>query len=212
MYQLKTIKSDITKITNVQAIVNAANNSLLGGGGVDGAIHRAAGPGLLAECRTLHGCETGQAKITKAYNLPCDYVIHTVGPVWRGGGNREEELLASCYFHSMQVALEHGIRSIAFPSISTGVYRFPVKLAASIAVKTVVKFLKDNPDSFDIVEWVLFDLATENAYETEYHQVESAGELGVGNLSRMWRRREISGEQKGESELLPGLSGAGRIL
>ena len=167
MYQLKTVKGDITKITNVQAIVNAANNSLLGGGGVDGAIHRAAGPELLAECRTLYGCETGQAKITKAYNLPCDYVIHTVGPIWRGGGNKEEELLASCYFYSMQIALEHGIRSIAFPSISTGVYRFPVKLAASIAVKTVIRFLENNPDSFDIVEWVLFDSATEGIYEAE---------------------------------------------
>lgn len=167
MYPLKTIKGDITKITDVQAIVNAANNSLLGGGGVDGAIHRAAGPALLAECRTLHGCETGQAKITKAYNLPCEYVIHTVGPIWKGGGNREEELLAGCYFHSLQTAREHGIRTIAFPSISTGAYRFPVKLAANIAVKTVSRFLNDNPDSFDLVEWVLFDSATENVYETE---------------------------------------------
>ena len=167
MYLIKTVKGDITKITDVQAIVNAANNSLLGGGGVDGAIHRAAGPELLAECRNLHGCETGQAKITKAYNLPCDYVIHTVGPIWNGGRSMEEELLASCYFHSMQVALEHGIRSIAFPSISTGVYRFPVEFAAKIAVKTVSRFLEDNENSFDHVEWVLFDSATESVYEKE---------------------------------------------
>ena len=135
------------------------------------AIHRAAGPELLVECRTLHGCETGEAKITKAYNLPCDYVIHTVGPIWNGGRNREEELLANCYFNSMKLAMDNGIRSIAFPSISTGVYSFPVELAAKIAVHTVNRFLQDNLDSLDLVEWVLFDTHTESVYEAEVDQL-----------------------------------------
>ena len=167
MYSIKTVKGDITKITDVQAIVNAANNSLIGGGCFDGAIHRAAGPEILAECRTLHGCETGEAKITRAYNLPCDYVIHTVGPIWYGGNNDEDKLLASCYYNSMKIAVENGIRTIAFPSISTGVYCFPVERAAKIAVDTVHSFLQENPDSFDLVEWVLFNDQAASAYETE---------------------------------------------
>jgi len=167
MYLIKTVRGDITKVQDVQAIVNAANSSLLGGGGVDGAIHRAAGPELLFECRMLGGCKTGQAKLTKGYNLPCDYIIHTVGPVWNGGKKGEGELLASCYYNSMQLALDNGIRRIAFPSISTGIYHFPVELAAKIAVPTVAGFLKENEDKFDLVEWVLFDENTEKTYEAE---------------------------------------------
>lgn len=164
---IKTVRGDITKIKDVTAIVNAANTSLLGGGGVDGAIHRAAGPGLLEECRMLHGCKTGQAKITKAYNLPCEYVIHTVGPVWNGGTKGERELLGGCYYNSLKLAMENHIRTVAFPSISTGIYHFPVDLAAEIAVKTVAEVLKENPQAFDLVEWVLFDEHTERVYENE---------------------------------------------
>jgi len=162
---LKTVLGDITKIDYVDAIVNAANSSLLGGGGVDGAIHRAAGKQLLAECITLHGCKTGEAKITKAYKLPCKYVIHTVGPVWRGGDHREAELLAGCYYHSLTLAVENNIRTIAFPSIATGVYHFPVDKASKIATDTVRKFLEDNPGKLDYVLWVLFDETTEKVYK-----------------------------------------------
>lgn len=163
--RIQTVQGDITKQTDVQAIVNAANTSLLGGGGVDGAIHRAAGSELLAECKTLHGCHTGEAKITKAYNLPCEYVIHTVGPIYRGGKYEEAELLANAYRNSMQVALEHGIRTVAFPSISTGVYHYPLNEAADIAVKTVKSFYMEHEDAFDYVRFVLFDETTLKAYD-----------------------------------------------
>ena len=162
---IRTVLGDITKIDSVEAIVNAANRSLLGGGGVDGAIHRAAGRKLLEECRTLHGCETGEAKITGAYDLPCKYVIHTVGPVWGGGRRHEAELLANCYTNSLKLAEEKGIRTIAFPSISTGVYSYPLEEAAQVAVDAVRKYVAEHPEAFDEIVWVLFDGRTKRYYD-----------------------------------------------
>lgn len=162
--RIKLIQGDITK-QEVDAIVNAANSSLLGGGGVDGAIHRAAGPELLVECRTLGGCATGDAKITGGYELPARHVIHTVGPVWRGGTNSEDELLASCYRRSLELAVENGLRSLAFPAISTGAYGFPRERAARIAVREVRDFLGSS-DAIDEVRFVSFDRPTYETYES----------------------------------------------
>ncbi len=170
---IRTIQGDITKLINVEAIVNSANNSLLGGGGLDGAIHRAAGPGLLEECRGLKGCRTGGARITGAYNLPNRYVIHTVGPVWRGGNDHEAQLLADCYRNSLGLAVSRGIRSLAFPTISTGRNGFPVDQAADIAVRTVVDFVRDHPGRLDEVMWVFSNAGLKASYDQLLSRMEA---------------------------------------
>lgn len=160
--RISLIEGDITRL-DVDAVVNAANSTLLGGGGVDGAIHRAAGPELLVECRTLGGCPTGEARITRGYRLTARHVIHTVGPVWQGGGADEDELLASCYRNSLALAVKHGLASLAFPAISTGVYRFPLERATGIAVATVREVLEAEP-SIRRVLFVCFGAEASAAY------------------------------------------------
>lgn len=171
MNRIAVIQGDITQ-QRVDAIVNAANNSLLGGGGVDGAIHKVAGPELLVECRQIHGCDTGEAKITKGYKLPAKWVIHTVGPVWEGGNQGEDELLASCYRNSLAIAQQYQIKSIAFPGISTGVYRFPVERATKIAVREVQQFLATN----NSLEQVIFVCFSQGAYDSYLQAVQQISE------------------------------------
>lgn len=166
--KIKLLKGDITQL-EVDAIVNAANTSLLGGGGVDGAIHKAAGPELLEECKALGGCTTGNAKITRGYHLPAKHVIHTVGPVWRGGAKGESKLLASCYVASFKLALENKVKTIAFPAVSCGIYGYPVAQAATIAIKETANFLEQHTE-VEQVYFVCFDDTVFNAYQ---HALES---------------------------------------
>lgn len=169
--KINVTQGDITHQT-VDAIVNAANNALLGGDGVDGAIHRAAGPRLLAECRNLGGCPTGEARITGGHRLPAKWVVHTVGPVWSGGSRGEEELLASCYRSSLTLAAEHGVKTIAFPAISTGAYRFPLERATGIAVVETRAFLEDD-GSIDRVVFVCFDSRASEAYKSAVEELQA---------------------------------------
>lgn len=170
--RMSVTMGDITTLT-VDAIVNAANATLLGGGGVDGAIHRKAGPDLLKECRTLHGCATGEAKVTSGYHLPAEYVIHTVGPVWHGGKSKEDDLLASCYRNSLHAAEKIGAKTIAFPAISTGVYHFPLERATLIAVRTVHEVLQQI--DHDTIGKVLFVCFSKEAYDI-YRRILSTGD------------------------------------
>lgn len=169
---MRLLKADITKL-EVDAIVNAANSSLLGGGGVDGAIHRAAGADLLAECRTLGGCETGDAKPTRGYGLPAKFIFHAVGPVWRGGDAGEEALLAACYRRCMELAAERGVTSIAFPAISCGIYDFPADKAAPIALRTVAEMLPGS--SVKDAIFVMFDPGIERAYQKAFDNIQPNG-------------------------------------
>nr|WP_081667535.1 macro domain-containing protein [Butyrivibrio sp. MB2005] len=164
---IRVVKDDITKVTEFDAIVNCANNSLLGGGGIDGLIHRAAGPQLRTECRRLNGCETGDSRLTYGYELPCDYIIHSVGPVWMGGTAGEKELLRSCYTSALELAAENKIRRLAFCSISTGELGYPVERAAKVAVATVCDYVKKNPDAFDDICWVVPDDLCLKSYSEE---------------------------------------------
>ena len=170
--RIEIVEGDITK-QQVDAIVNAANQSLLGGGGVDGAIHRAAGPELLEECRKIGGCPTGEARVTKGYKLPAKWVIHTVGPIWRGGNNREDELLASCYKNSLKAAVEIGAKTVAFPSISTGAYGFPLERATKIALNETKKFL-ENDNRIEKVVFVCFGKQAFDTYKRIFDQVFSS--------------------------------------
>ncbi|MHB1314050.1 MAG: O-acetyl-ADP-ribose deacetylase [Christensenellales bacterium] len=174
--QILIVRGDITQI-GADAIVNAANTTLSGGGGVDGAIHRAAGPKLLQECRTLNGCETGRAKATKGYGLKAGYIFHTPGPVWQGGHSGEDGLLASCYQSCLELAVQYNCKTVAFPSISTGVYRFPLQRAASIAISAIQQFLYKSGSDCKVI-MVCFDDTTKEAYETAWRQLTAAKDNG----------------------------------